>query len=143
MAKWDIDKALASMEPSSAPGTTIQRALVDTKLVLSDNLQTRAQFGNGRIKLTPEEIQQGYVRLWSLAIGGVDQPKAFFHDRTIRGAYLQARKLVKQGKLAKAIPWGRQLFTLPAQKKAKPRDKRHPQAKKKQQSDGSPSRPDA
>jgi len=124
MAKWDIDKELARLEPDSCPGTTIQRATLDVKLLTNPAYKTR--YGN--IEPTLDELNRGWVRTWCLAIGFEHAPKAFFYARSIRSAYLQARKAAKSDKLAEATPWGRQDFSPPkrtANKKAKA--KRHGQ----------------
>lgn len=133
MAKWDIDRELKRLEPESCPGTTVERALVDVKLITSPD--TRVRYGGGKIKLTPQEIERGHLTLWCLSIGLSYQPKAMFYDRTIRGAYLQARKAAKLGKLAAATPWGRQDFT-PPKRKAKKLDRRRARSRT-----GSPATP--
>lgn len=121
MAKWDIDRALREMEPESCKGTGVQRALLDVKL-LSDPV-FKVRYGNGKIKATPEEIERGSLTVWCLSIGLSYAPKAMFYDRTIRGAYLQARKAIKLNKLAESTPWGRQDFS-PPKRKAKKLDRR-------------------
>ncbi len=119
MAKWDIDKSLKGMEPESCPGTTIQRVLLDVKLLT--NPETKLLYG--KIVPTPAEVQQGCLNVWSVGIGFSYEPKAVFYGRTIREAFLQARRTVKLGKLDRHTPWGRQVFT-PVLPKAKRRDRR-------------------
>lgn len=126
--KWDIDRELARLEPESCPGTTLQRATLDVKLLTNGDPAYLARYGGGRIKPTPKELEQGWVRAWSLALGFDGQAKAFFYDRTIRGVYLQARKAAKLNKLAEATPWGRQAF-IPPKPKAKNRGSRAPRSR--------------
>ena len=123
MAKWNIDRDLLPLEPESCPGTSIERAIVDVKLITNPDPNYRLRYGGGKIVPTAKEIEQGHVRLWCLGIGYSYAAKAFFYDRTIRGAYLQARKAAKLSKLDAATPWGRQAFT-PPKRKAKKRDRR-------------------
>jgi hypothetical protein len=123
MAKWDIDRELLRVEPESCPGTTIQRVMLDVKFLTNANAKTRAQFGGGRIKPTAEELERGWIRAWCLAVGAEHLPKAFFYDRTIRGAYLQARKALKKSARNDLTLEGRQDFT-PSPKKAKKLDRR-------------------
>ena len=110
MAKWDIDRELARLEPDRCPGTTIQRATLDVKLLTNPAYKSR--YGN--IEPTMDELDRGWVRTWCLAIGFEGSPKAFFYARSIRSAYLQARKAAKTDKLAEATPWGRQDFSPPS-----------------------------
>lgn len=119
MAKWDIDRELPRMEPDSCPGTSIERIMVGVDLLKST--KTRAVYGN--VRPTPEELAHGHVKMWCLGLGYSYMARAFFYDRTIRGAYLQARKAMKAKNLAAHTPWGRQDFT-PSPKKAKKLDRR-------------------
>ena len=128
MPKWNIDRELSLLEPDS-PGTTIQRATVDVKLLTNPDPSYRAQFG--KHVLTDEEIQQGWVRMWCLSVGRDGCPKAFFYDRTIRKAFLRARKAAKEGLLEEVI--GRQVAP---KRKAKSRDQRG--ARSRIESPGSP-----
>lgn len=123
--KWDIDRALAELEPGSCPGTTIQRATLDINLLTNGDPAYLARYGG--LKPTQEEIQRGWVRVWCLLIGFEHMPKAMFYDRTIRGAYLQARKAAKSQSLAKSTPWGRQDFHPP--KRAKSSGRRAPRSR--------------
>ncbi len=110
MAKWDIDKALRSLESPVCPGTTLSLVLMDVKLLERHG-----------IKLTPKEIDgRESVLVWCLALGILLEPKAFIYSTTIRGAYLRARKILK------ASPEARFLA-----KKRKPRERktRKPQGK--------------
>lgn len=126
MAKWDIDRALRELEPEEAPGTAIQRVLLDVKLITNGDAACVRRYGNGRIKPTAEEIASGSVCVWSIVIGGLGKRKAFFYDRTIRGGYLQARRAVKLeriGNPAEDRLLGPLDLGLP-KRKAKPRHKR-------------------
>lgn len=84
--KWDIDKALAGgFEPESCPGTGITRIYVDVGILKSDG-----------IKVTPADIERGGANIWCLALGKSYERKAFFYGRTIRAAWLAARKALKK-----------------------------------------------
>jgi hypothetical protein len=116
MPKWDIDRNLKLLEPESAPGTIVQRCIVDVKLLV--NTDTKARYGN--IVPTSEEIERGHLLLWSLGIGYAGQPKSFFYARTIRKAFLQARKAAKASQLSEHTTWGWQAFTPSLSKAKKP-----------------------
>ncbi len=107
MTRWDIDRELKPLEPGSCPGTTITRALVETKLLTDPS--TKGRYGN--IVPTSAELERGHMHLWTVALGYSYEAKAFFYGRTIRGAFLQARRAAKLGALANFTPWGRQKFT--------------------------------
>lgn len=117
--KWDIDKALLSMEPSSCSGTLLQRVTLDVKLLTSATQAYREQYGADYIKPTAEELTSGFVKAWCLSIGFSNEPKASFYDRTIRGAYLQARRAISDGNLDAKTPWGRQAFQPPRKSRKK------------------------
>ena len=133
--KWDIDKALLALEPESCQGTALQRAVVDVKLLTTAPEAYRLRYGGGKIRPTAEELERGRVLLWCLSIGLSYAPKAMFYARTIRGAYLQAVRAVKESKLDSATPWGRQDFT-PPKPRAKSRGSRAPRSRT-----GSPATP--
>jgi hypothetical protein len=118
--KWDIDRELARLEPERAKGTTIQRVLVDTKMIgPTAAKEHRSKYGH--IKLAPEERARDCVVLWSVGLGYMHEAKAFFYGKTIREAFLQARKAVKAKKLAEHTPWGKQAFTPSLQRPKKSR----------------------
>jgi|SRR5271155_5210339 len=126
MAKWDIDRSLRELEPEDAPGTTIQRVLLDVKLLTNGDPAYLRRYGNGRIKPTAKETARGAVCAWSIGIGVSGMRKAFFYDRTIRGVYLQARRAAKLDRIADgAEDWllGPMDLKLP-ERKTKPRRKR-------------------
>lgn len=105
MAKWDIDRALRDLE-GVCPGTTLARVLVGTDLLKEYGVKaTKAQLA-GRES----------IFLWSLGVGPLLGPKAFFHGLTIRAAYLKARKELKQNPELRKSLW------LASPKKAKPKD---------------------
>lgn len=98
--KWDIDKVLKDFEPESAPGTIITRTIMDVLLLRKHG-----------IKPTEKEGDQGFAVVWSVGLGSMQSPKAFFYGRTIRGAFLRARQVAKmKGGFEAATPWGAQTF---------------------------------
>lgn len=109
--KWDVDKAIAVFEPESCPGTAFTRAYLP--------LNTMVQH---KIKPTPADIERGGANVWCLSIGISYAPKAFFYARTMREAFLRARRSINQKNLAKHTPWGVQPFE-PKIKKSKARKK--------------------
>jgi hypothetical protein len=127
MPKWNIDRALKSLEPESCPGTTVQRVLLDVKLLLDSSYKVRY----GSIVPTAAEIDRGHLWVWCLSLGFAYAPKACFYGRTIRSAYLKARKAAKDGQLATFTPWGRQDFDPPkrAAKKMDRNAKRAPRSR--------------
>ena len=82
--KWDIDHSLREIEHEIIPGTQIVRCIVQVPWMEAL-----------RIPPTPDEITKGSAMLWSVAIGTLLAPKGFFYGRTIRKAYLCARKAMK------------------------------------------------
>lgn len=94
--KWDIDKCLAELEKltgSRVPGTSFTRAIVTPGILQKEGL-----------KLTKEEAQRDSFNVWCLALGGHWAPKNFFYGRSLREAYLQARKALKpHGKPRRAV----------------------------------------
>ncbi len=95
---WNIDKAIAKLEPTSAPGTSITRVYMDVAVM--------EKYG---VKPTEEQIARGSGNVWCVALGYSYAAKAMFYGQTIRGAYLRAKKAVEAGKpdeLAKRTPWG-------------------------------------
>lgn len=86
MAKWDIDKALLAVEASLIPGTSISRVTLSGVELMERELG----------KLRDEERQKGYVAVWSLGLGRLHEPKRFIYGRTIREAYLRARRVLKK-----------------------------------------------
>jgi hypothetical protein len=124
MPKWDIDRDLRGLEPETLAGTRIERAMVDVSWFSSEH--GRLMYGGGKVSPTFEELQNGYVLLWCVSIGFACTAKASFYDRTIRRAYLQARKAAQLGRLDRATTWGRQSFVPP--KKAKASVKSHPKS---------------
>jgi hypothetical protein len=96
--KWDIDKATRAFETSSAPGTGYFRVLTD--------LTVMVQAG---INPTPEERQRGAGLCWCVMVGGMHQPKVFSYDRSIRTAYLKARRKIKAMSKQELVQFGLQV----------------------------------
>ncbi len=92
--KWNIDKAIEALEGTPAPGSVIERVLV--------NPDDAELLGNLKLKLTPairsrvnnENLQ--LVPVWCFGVGKLAQRKLFFHGWTIREAYLLARRSLKE-----------------------------------------------
>lgn len=83
---WDIDKALALLENSSIPATGVARALLgDIPSIEREGLVP-----------TAEERLKGCAIVWCLALGRLNEPKLFVYGRSIRTAYLKARKIVRR-----------------------------------------------
>jgi len=88
--KWNVDKALFRLEvaiglgPGHSPGTMASRALTDVTIMKREG-----------VKPTPEEVEKGYAMIWCLTVGQMLMPKRFFYGRTIREAYLRARRVLK------------------------------------------------
>jgi hypothetical protein len=117
MAKWDIDKQILTLEPPYSPGTMISRVLLDVSL-----------FARYNLKVPVESKEKREVPVWCLSVGLCERPKAFFYSLTIRGAFLKARKAVKDGTLAKHNPWGEEPY--PFEKPKRRPKKKMPKAKK-------------
>ncbi len=96
---WDVDKAIAPLEPLSAPGTSFTRVYTDVECMRQDG-----------IKPTPADHERGGANIWCLSLGRSYQAKAFFFGRTMRACYLAARKAAKAGRLEEHTPWKRQVF---------------------------------
>jgi hypothetical protein len=84
--KWDIDKALAAL---TTTGDQLGTSL--TPVVHSDLATLK---GTG-IPVSAQDREKGYVVLWCLSLGHVNGRKLFTYGRTIREAYLRARKVVR------------------------------------------------
>lgn len=93
--KWDIDKALASMEPESCPGTSITRVYMDLTALRKYE-----------IRLTKAMIANRGGNVWCIGLGRSYQAKAFFYGSTIRRAFLRAQRAFKEGHLSMHTPWG-------------------------------------
>jgi len=109
--KWDIDKSLREFEAEILPGTNVSRALVDVHILEKQG-----------VRLTPEQKKEDRqsVVVWSLAIGQMHRPKAFFYGQTIRQCYLRARKAVKKAKNGVLLDvWGGEISLPKAAKKAR------------------------
>lgn len=78
--KWDIDKELTAYEPKSIPGTSISRVMLDYALF--------AQYG---LKLPKDQTRESGM-IWCLGLGQIHLRKKFFYGRTIREAFLKAKK---------------------------------------------------
>ena len=83
--KWDIDKALRALEDSQIPGTTVSR-------VFLYGTETMERAG---LVPTAEELTKDSIFAWCLALGKIQERKLFVYGRTIRSAYLKARKIIK------------------------------------------------
>lgn len=84
--KWDIDKALKALELDYiVPGTSFNRVLLDVSLMEEKGLKPTAQ-----------EKGRECIRVWSMGIGRLLEAKEFFYARTIREAYLKARRFLKK-----------------------------------------------
>ena len=131
MARWDIDRDLRLLEPDTLKGTSLQRILVDTKLITNPmaKSETARRRDFGHIRLTRKELTEQSIMLWCLGVGYAGMPKAFFYGTTIRQAYLEARKAVKLQKLAQHTPWERQDFTPSLRKRPKRKEKKGPRTK--------------
>lgn len=99
--KWDIDKALKALEGEGVPGTIFSRTL----LYDADTIR------RANIKGSEEEVKHGVV-VWTLGIGRAQTPKFFVYGRTIRTAYLQARRIIKG-----MSPQAREAYGIKAPKK--------------------------
>lgn len=100
--KWDIDKALKALEGEGFPGTVICRVLLSGgDIIQRSNIP----------KPTEKELEFG-VKAWSLGLGRAQSPKFFVFGRSIRSAYLQARKIIK-----KMNPKAREAYGIKAPKK--------------------------
>jgi len=108
MPKWNIDKSIVRLEPDSAPGTSIERVLMDTGV-----MKTRG------LKPTSKQSLEGQGVVWCMGVGFLGQPKAYFYGQTIREAFLRARKAAKKDRLAEHTPWGSQAFKLKKRLKKK------------------------
>lgn len=100
--KWDIDKAVTQLEADGVPGTSVTRVLISDPETLR-----RCTLFN----VTKEEQQHG-VKAWCLGLGKAQHPKVFTYDRTIRGAYLKARKVIQ-----KMSPQARETYGIKITKK--------------------------
>jgi Asp-tRNA(Asn)/Glu-tRNA(Gln) amidotransferase A subunit family amidase len=107
--KWDPDKALAALEPSSCPGTGFTRLHLPVSFMTTVGL-----------KPTAAEVERGGTNAWCLSIGYAYAPKAFFYGRTMRDTFLKARRAVKGKALRTFTPWGNQPFEPTLKKKKAP-----------------------
>lgn len=84
--KWDIDKALKALELEYiVPGTSFSRVLLDVGLMEREGM-----------KPTAKEKEDRSIRAWCFGIGRLLEAKEFFYGRTIREAYLKARRFLKK-----------------------------------------------
>ncbi len=83
--KWDIDKALTLLEDSTIPATGV------TRVMLGDI----ASIEREGLTPTPEERAKQCAIVWCLAFGRLNDPKLFVYGRSVRSAYLKARKIIK------------------------------------------------
>jgi hypothetical protein len=90
--KWDIDKELHRFEPDSAPGTMLQRVLMDAAVAKREGLHV------------PDDARDPIIA-WSLGVGVNSEPKHFVFGLTIRACFLRLRKLVRAG-----LPLNPQVF---------------------------------
>jgi hypothetical protein len=100
--KWDIDKALQQLEHPGTSGTVVERVLIR----VDDDSTVK------RLGLKFKKGLTGYQIVWVLGLGKLSQRKLFFHGRTIREAYLEARRGVKKMSAA-----DRDWYGIPAPKK--------------------------
>lgn len=86
--KWNIDQALTKLEKETGittlAGTNIGRVWLDKTLVHKHGIMA-----------TADEEARGFVKVWCIGLGELDQPKMFCYGRTIRAAYLRLRKQLK------------------------------------------------
>jgi len=94
--KWDIDKALTALEDSQIPGTTISRVFL-----YGVEIMDRAG-----IVPTAEELAKDSIQAWCLALGRIQEHKLFIHGRTLRAAYLKARKVIKKLSSEELVHYG-------------------------------------
>lgn len=89
--KWNVDRTIEKLEPSMAltvPGTRFERVIMDTSLM--------KQYG---VKPTPAQVKRGHGILWSMSLGVMGCPKAFFYGQTIRELCLKASRDARKGVL--------------------------------------------
>jgi hypothetical protein len=83
--KWDIDKALAQLENSTIPATSVSRVMLgDIPSIEREGLTP-----------TAEERAKQCAIVWCVALGRLNEPKLLVYGRGIRTTYLKARKIVK------------------------------------------------
>lgn len=82
--KWDIDKALRSLEDSPTPGTSYTRVDLTLELLKA----------NG-IKPTAEQLERNGGYVWCLALGHIHGPKLLTYGVNTRECYLRARRKIK------------------------------------------------
>jgi hypothetical protein len=92
--KWDIDTELLKLEPETIAGTQIVRVYMDVSIMLKEGLRP-----------TPAQKERGAGLVWSIALGQIRMPKAFFYGQTIRQAFLRACKAMRKPR-ALLSPWG-------------------------------------
>ncbi len=88
--KWNPDKAFAQLEatlPTNAPGTELRRIVMETRVMPEHGLKPKTA-----------DVAAGQGLVWCLAIGVMQMPKRFFYGRTIREAYLKARRALLKRK---------------------------------------------
>jgi hypothetical protein len=100
--KWDIDKALASLEDPKTAGTDICRVMVDVT-----NPQLLAD-----LRLSAPKTDLKVLPAWVLCLGPMMGRKLMVYGWTIREAHLKARRDVKKMTLSM-----RQAYGLPTPKK--------------------------
>lgn len=109
--KWDPDRAIISLEPEVAPGTSFTRVYLDLRYMEREG-----------IKPTPQQLAKGGGNVWCLGLGYSNMPKAFFYAQTMRGCYLKAKRAAREQTLSTFTPWGVQHFEpkAPKNKSRKP-----------------------
>lgn len=81
--KWDIDKAIRALENSGISGTGVNRVFCSDRHTME------------RLGVRPRKGEEQAL-LWCIGFGKIPSSKAEFHDHTIRGAYLRARKAIRK-----------------------------------------------
>lgn len=84
--KWDIDKAVASLEGSGVCGTSFSRVELGDVEVMERYL--------GKA-VTAADRERGHVLVWCLSLGLIPYPKLFFYERTLHRLYLKTRRAVR------------------------------------------------
>lgn len=116
--KWDIDKALRSLEDPHSAGTSVDRTLIDVS-----HTQLLAD-----LRLKAPKGAEGSMLVWTLGIGKLAQRKLFIHGWSIREAYLKARRIVNKMTVSDRTWYGiptpkKRNSYASARRKAKPRKK--------------------
>lgn len=85
--RWNIDRDLKALEASPISETLINRVTLIGRELLVQQLGKSA---------TKAELEQGYARVWCLALGKVNERKLLIYAPTIRETYLKARRVLRR-----------------------------------------------